>query len=66
MIKLVNMEDLNKAAQKQVTKEARIMQRLQGNPNIVLVKESYSSKQGKVLNIVMEYADGGDLDQKIE
>lgn len=35
------------------------------NPNIVSYKESFFEDQSQSLCIVMDYADDGDLDQKI-
>lgn len=43
--------------------EAKILERL-NHPNIIRFNEVYKTKKGK-LCIVMEYADGGDLAQKI-
>ena len=45
-------------------KEAKILELLD-NPNIVRFKEVYRTVKQK-LNIVMEYAEGGDLSQRIK
>ena len=48
----------------QTYKEARILS-LMKHPNIVLFKEVYITKANK-LCIVMDYADGGDLEIRIK
>jgi NIMA (never in mitosis gene a)-related kinase 1/4/5 len=45
-------------------KEARILEALK-HPNIVKFREVYKTKKAK-LCIVMDYADGGDLAQKLK
>ena len=45
-------------------KEAKILEVLQ-HPNIIRFKEVYKTKKGQ-LCIVMDYADGGDLQKKIK
>ena len=45
--------------------EAKILEVLK-HPNIVAFREQYTSGQRGVLNIVIEYADGGDLEAKIK
>lgn len=45
-------------------KEAKIMQTLK-HPNIINFREVYKTKKGK-LCIVMDYADGGDLAEKLK
>ena len=42
------------------------MERLQGHPNLIEFFESFTSKKGRRFNIVMEYADSGDLSQAIQ
>ena len=42
------------------------MERLQGHPNLIEFIESFTSKKGRRFNIVMEYADSGDLSQAIQ
>lgn len=49
---------------KATKKEYKILSALQ-HPNIIKLKEVYKTKKGK-LCIVMEYADGGDLAQRIK
>ena len=49
---------------KETLKEARILEVL-NHPNIIRFKEVYKTKRGK-LCIVMDYADGGDLQQRIK
>ncbi len=45
-------------------KEAKILEVL-NHPNIIRFKEVYKTKKGK-LCIVMDYADGGDLQKMIQ
>lgn len=36
------------------------------HPNIIAYKEAFYDETGKTLNIIMEYADDGDLEEKIQ
>jgi len=49
---------------KMALKEAKIMKKFR-DPNIIQAYDVYRTKSGK-LCIAMEYADGGDLNQKIQ
>lgn len=49
---------------RETIKEARILEALR-HPNIVKFREVYKTKKGR-LCIVMDYADGGDLSNKIK
>jgi len=49
---------------KETLREAKILEVL-NHPNIVRFREVYKTKKGK-LCIVMDYADGGDLQSKIK
>ncbi len=59
------MQDLNEEQQKDALKEAKVMEVLSKHPNIVKFREVYKTRNGK-LCIVMEYIDGGDLQDKIK
>jgi NIMA (never in mitosis gene a)-related kinase len=54
---------MDEAERIRTVQEAKILESL-NQPNIIKFKEVYKTKKGK-LCIVMEYADGGDLDKKI-
>jgi NIMA (never in mitosis gene a)-related kinase len=55
---------MSEEERKETLKEAKILEVL-NHPNIVRFKEVYKTKKGK-LCIVMDYADGGDLQSKIK
>jgi NIMA (never in mitosis gene a)-related kinase 1/4/5 len=63
VIKQIDISQLNEQKRKDTLKEAKILEVLSRHPNIVTFKEVYKTKQGR-LCIVMEYIDGGDLNQK--
>lgn len=63
VIKQIDISQLNEQQRKDTLKEAKILEVLSRHPNIVTFKEVYKTKQGR-LCIVMEYIDGGDLNQK--
>ena len=58
------MDGMSREDEIESLKEAKIMRKLD-HPNIVRFKEVYRTKLHK-LNIVMEYADGGDLSTHIK
>lgn len=60
----MNIAEMSQAEQNETFKEAKILQAL-NHPNIVKFKEVYVT-MNKKLNIVMEYADGGDLSKRIK
>ncbi|KAL4440853.1 hypothetical protein ABPG74_013834 [Tetrahymena malaccensis] len=64
VIKQISLETMSPEEKKESYKESKILEQL-NHPNIVKFKEIYKTKSGK-LCIVMEYADGGDLSQKIQ
>ncbi|EAR85026.2 plant dual-specificity MAP kinase kinase family domain protein (macronuclear) [Tetrahymena thermophila SB210] len=64
VIKQISLDAMSPEEKKESYKEAKILEQL-NHPNIVKFKEIYKTKSGK-LCIVMEYADGGDLSQKIQ
>ena len=55
---------MSEEERRETLREAKILEVLQ-HPNIVRFKEVYKTKKGK-LCIVMDYADGGDLQGKIK
>ncbi|EGR34335.1 protein kinase domain protein [Ichthyophthirius multifiliis] len=64
VIKQIAMNSLSPEEQKEIVKEAKILEIL-CHPNIVKFKEIYKTKSQK-LCIVMEYANGGDLSKTIQ
>lgn len=62
-VKQINLADLSPQEQTDAMREAKILELLR-HPNIVRFREVYRTAKGK-LNIVMEYAEGGDLAQRI-
>ena len=63
VIKQINIEGMSEEEKSQAYNEARVMQ-VFDHPNIICFREIHTAN-GK-LNIVMDYADGGDLDNKIK
>ena len=64
-MKRVNMGKLNKKEKESALNEIRILASL-SHPNIIGYKEAFFDEHSNTLNIVMEYADEGDLEQKIK
>ena len=64
VIKTVNFSELPYEERLSTKKEARILEVL-NHPNIIKFKDVFKSKNKEVLNVVMEYADGGDLAHEI-
>jgi len=64
VIKEIDIASMTAEEQKETLKEAKILESL-SHPNIVRFREVYKTKKGN-LCIVMDYADGGDLLQKIK
>ena len=64
-LKTVIMEKLNKREQENSVNEVRILASV-NHPNVIGYKEAFWDDSGSSLNIVMEYADDGDLHSKIE
>jgi len=66
VIKQVIIEGMTDQEKRETFNEAAILKRLD-HPNIIKFKEVFMQRKPKeALNIVTEYADGGDLEQKIE
>lgn len=64
VIKKIDIAKLSEQEKKETIKEAKILEVL-NHPNIIRFKEVYKTKKGQ-LCIVMDYADGGDLQGKIK
>ena len=66
VIKQIVIEGMSQKEQQDVINEATILGKLD-HPNIIKLFEAFESKVPKhTLNIVTEYADGGDLSEKIK
>ena len=65
VIKQVRMDGMANHEKKETFNEALIFKKLD-HPNIIKFKEVFIGKPYKDLNIITEFADGGDLSQKIE
>ena len=63
-LKSVNLQKLNKKEQQNSVNEVRILASV-NHPNVIGYKEAFWDEQDNSLNIVMEYADDGDLQTKI-
>ena len=63
-LKTVIFENLNKRDQENSLNEVRILASI-NHPNVIGYKEAFWDEKGSSLNIVMEYADDGDLESKI-
>lgn len=64
VIKQIDIGTMSEDEKKETLREAKILEVL-NHPNIVRFMEVYKTKKGK-LCIVMDYADGGDLQSKIK
>ena len=64
-MKRVNIGKLNKKEKESALNEIRILASL-SHPNIIGYKEAFFDESSNTLNIVMEYAEEGDLEQKIK
>ena len=64
VMKCIDIHRMSEHEKKETLQEAKIIEHLQ-HPNIVKFIETFKTKKGK-LCIVMDYADGGDLGQKIK
>lgn len=60
----MDINNMSEEERKETIKEARILEALK-HPNIVRFREVYKTKKGK-LCIVMDFAEGGDLANKIK
>lgn len=64
-MKRVKISQLNKKEQENALNEVRILASI-SHPNIIGYKEAFFDEETTTLNIVMEYADDGDLESKIQ
>jgi len=64
-MKRVKISQLNTKERENALNEVRILASL-NHPNIVGYKEAFFDEESKTLNIVMEFADDGDLESKIQ
>ena len=64
VIKQIDIRAMSQTEKDETIREALIMKKLD-HPNIVRFKDAYITKKGK-LCIVMDYADGGDLQSNIK
>lgn len=64
VIKQVDIQTMSEDERKETLREAKILEAL-NHPNIIRFREVYKTKKGK-LCIVMDYADGGDLQSRIK
>ena len=63
-LKTVFMEKLNKKEQENSVNEVRLLASI-SHPNVIGYKEAFWDEKNSSLNIIMEYADDGDLQTKI-
>ena len=64
VLKRLDLGHMNKKEQDEAMNEARVLEKLRRHPNIIRVREHFV-EEGR-LCIVMDFADGGDLAQRIE
>ena len=64
VMKMIDIHKMSEKEKKEVVQEAKLLEAL-NHPNIVLFIEVYKTKKGK-LCIIMDYADGGDLGDKVK
>ena len=64
VLKRLELAHMNKKEQDEAMNEARVLEKLRRHPNIIRVREHFV-EEGR-LCIVMDFADGGDLAQRIE
>lgn len=64
-LKVVQLSKLTKKEQENALNEVRILASV-AHPNIIGYKEAFFDDSTKALNIVMEYADDGDFETKIQ
>ena len=58
------MKKLNKKEQENSVNEVRLLASI-SHPNVIGYKEAFLDEKNNTLNIIMEYADDGDLQAKI-
>lgn len=63
VVKQIDISKMNPTEKREALKECKILQAFD-HPNIIKCHESYTTKNGK-LCIVMDFADGGDLEKQV-
>jgi NIMA (never in mitosis gene a)-related kinase len=63
-MKTIDIGRMSEGEKKETLQEAKLIEHM-SHPNIVKFIETFKTKKGK-LCIVMDYADGGDVAQKIK
>ena len=63
-LKSVFMEKLNKKEQENSVNEVRLLASI-SHPNVITYKEAFFDEKNNSLNIIMEYAENGDLQSEI-
>ena len=63
--KKINISDTNDESIKRIENDLEMLKEL-NHPNIILLIDSYFSDDNKVLNIITEYADSGDLQKQLD
>ena len=61
----VKLSKLSEKEKLQALNEVRILASINNHPHIVTYKEAFLDEASQTLNLVMEFAEGGDLDAKI-
>ena len=64
-MKRINISKLNDKEKEAALNEVRILASL-SHPNIIGYKEAFYDENSRTLNIIMEYADDGDINHKIQ
>lgn len=64
VLKTINIKD-NEKQKKKLLNDFQILKKI-NHPNILLLKDSYYSQDKNFLNIITEYADGGNLQTKLD
>ena len=64
-MKRINISKMDQSEKESALNEIRILASL-SHPNIIGYKEAFFDEMSKTLNIVMEFADDGDIDKKIK
>ena len=64
VVKSIDLSSLNEKEKEETINESKILQKLD-HQNIIKFIDFFINKEKKTLNIVTEYADGGDLSEKI-
>jgi NIMA (never in mitosis gene a)-related kinase 1/4/5 len=64
VMKVIDIGRMSESEKKETLQEAKIIEHMQ-HPNIVKFIETFKTKKGK-LCIVMDYADGGDIADRIK